>query len=401
MSVDTCVVLEPGDILYRAGDNYDLGYVVETGELIIYDIIDGRRVEFERRGPGAIVGEFSILADRPRTVTVEAVTTCKLHRISVDHIRDRWEQLDPVLRACVDTSICFTETLTKRLHDASSQVELAKSTLSNPDGLIEQINLERDILSGLADNQFSLVYQPVVTVPDGEIVGVEALMRWQHETRGNVPPFKFIQVAEEMGAIGKLTEFALSEACRALRRMRSRLAPDSSFYVAVNVSGKDIGTVGFVDFVAHVLDLNCVEPKHLKIEVTETALVDDPDCAARHLQQLRDLGCGIAIDDFGTGFSNLAYLKQLPLTTLKIDRAFAGDAHGNPVSRSIVSMLLGLGSDLGVEIVAEGLETIDDVEMLQGLGCQYAQGYYFFKPMPEADILGLFERDQVPNREVA
>ncbi len=401
MSMDRQVVLEAGDLLYRAGDDYDLGYIVESGEIVLYNMIDGKRVEFERRGPGSIVGELSILTNQPRTVTAEARTPCTLYRISADHILERWDQLDPILRACIETSINFTATLSKRVYDATSEIEYAEQTLFDPDALIEQFNFERDIYSAISEQQFSLVYQPVVSLSDSRIVGIEALMRWQHPTQGNIPPFKFIQAAEAIGAIGKLTEFAIAEACGALKRMRSWLSPDSDFYVAVNVSGCDIGEGRFVDYVAHMLDLHDLDPKHLKIEVTETSLVEDPETAARHLQLLRALGCGISIDDFGTGYSNLAYLKQLPLTTLKIDRAFAGDAHGNAVSRSIVSMLLGLGREMDVEIVAEGLETIDDVDVLKGLGCSFAQGFYFYKPMPEQNILKLLQKQQGHGRQVA
>ena len=401
MTFDPHLKLDPGEILFRAGDAGSLGYIVETGEITLYKIIDGIQVEYERRGPGSIIGEWSILTKQPQAVTVEAITPCKLYQISAEHVLDRWERLDPILRACIETSINFNATSSDPARNSESEVTVAKSALRDPAALIEQFKFESDIRAAISGNEFSLVYQPVVDLADGDIVGVEALMRWQHDVRGHVPPFKFIGAAETMGAVGELTEFALSEACSALGRMRAHLTAESGFYVAVNVSGKDIGREGFVDFVAHVLELQGVQPQHLKIEVTETALVDDPETAAKHLQSLQELGCGISIDDFGTGYSNLAYLKKLPLTTLKIDRAFAGDAHANSVSRSIVSMLLGLGREMGVEIVAEGLETIDDVETLRSLGCQFAQGFYFHRPTSESEIIALLQGCHQSRREVA
>lgn len=399
--VDREVILNPGDILYREGDSNESAYIVESGEVVLYTTVLGRRVDCERRGAGAIVGELSVLTDQRRTVTVEAVTPCRLFQVSGDQILNRFGKLDPVLRACIHTSINFTATLTERMSETTDNAPFAPSTLQNAQDIIDQFKLEIDIVAGLERGEFSLVYQPIIRLSDSVTVGVEALMRWNHPVRGNIPPFRFIEIAETMGSIGMLTEFALSESCAALVRMRAQCPSQSDFYTSVNISGKDVEREGFVDFVAHVLERNAMEPAHLKLEVTETSLVSDPVTAAMRLGQLRELGCGISIDDFGTGYSNLAYLKTLPLTTLKIDRAFAGDAYENTVSRSIVSMLVGLGREIGVEIVAEGLETANDVATLLSLGCEHAQGYYFCKPIPEVELLDFIGLNDAKVRHVA
>ena len=385
--MDRELVLNPGDILYREGDTNNCAYIIESGEIVLYTTVEGKRVTCEKRRAGGIVGELSVLTGRRRTVTVEAVTPCRFFEISAEQILNRFDRLDPVLRACIDTSINFTETITQCLNEGSENAAFAPSTLPNAQDVIDQFKMEIDITAGLRRREFSLAYQPIVTLADGEPVGVEALMRWHHPVRGNIPPFRFIEIAEAMGSIGKLTEFALSEACAALGRLKARCPEKTDLYTSVNISGKDVERDGFVDFVAHVLDQNAMNPAHLKLEVTETSLVSDPAAAARRLGQLRDLGCGISVDDFGTGYSNLAYLKMLPLTTLKIDRAFAGDAHANDISRSIVTMMIGLGQHIGVDVVAEGLETTDDVETLLALGCKHAQGYHFCKPVAEPELL--------------
>lgn len=392
MSFNAEVVLGPGDILYREGDPNDCAYIIESGEIIIYRELDGEKIYCERRRAGSIVGELSILADRPRAVTVEAVTDCRIFQIPAEQILQRYESLDPVLRASIDTSINFSATFCERMYKRDGFVPVAPATLPNSSAVIEQFRFEQDILTGVERGEFSLVYQPIVRLSDSSVVGIEALMRWQHPVLGNVPPFRFIEVAEAMGSINKLTELALSQACAALQRIRSHSSSTRDLYVSVNISGKDLGVEGFVDFVAHILDANGLEGKGLTLEVTETALVADPEGAARQLGKLRNLGCGVSIDDFGTGYSNLAYLKSLPFSTLKIDRAFAGDAHANEVSRSIVRMLLGFGKDLGKDIVAEGLETAEDVTLLRDLGCSYAQGYHFGKPASEADLLEHMDR---------
>jgi len=389
--MNTEIILEQGDILYREGDANDTAYIIDTGEIVLYSNAMGRRIAFERRGAGSIVGELSVLTGHPRTVTVEALTPCRLFVVSAEEILARFESLDPILRACIDTSIGFTATLTRRMNEGGSDIPLVESTLRDAEAVTERFKLERDIVLGLERDEFHLVYQPIVDLSDGGVVGVEALMRWEHTVLVTVPPVRFIEVAEEMGSIGRLTELAVSDACAALGRMRACRSAGEGFYVSVNISGKDIERDDFAAFVARTIALHGVDPRHLKLEVTETSLVADPLSAARRLDELRALGCGISIDDFGTGYSNLAYLKSLPLTTLKIDRAFAGDACRNGVSRSIVTMLLGLGRNMGVDIVAEGLETEEDVAMLRKLGCRFAQGYHFCRPLAESDLLAFVE----------
>jgi len=380
------IQLCPGDLLYREGDANDYAYVIESGEVILYSAREGQRRDVERRGAGSIIGELSILTGRPRAVTVEALTDCTVYRMSAEQILSRFEKLDPVLRACVETSIFFTNTLTRQTTQPADEVPVAQRTLRNADKLMERFRLETDMVQGLKEDQFSLVFQPIMGLRDGSIAGFEALMRWQHPSLGHIPPDRFIEVAETTGSIKRLTEFAIVETCGALKRLRALLGSPKDLFATVNVSGQDIGRRGFVEFLAFVLEADDIQPEYLKLEVTETALIPDFDIADKNFKQLQAMGCGISIDDFGTGYSNLAYLKSLPITSLKIDRAFAGDAHDNPVSRSIVKMLVTLGQDLGVDVIAEGLETEGDVETLRGLGCRFAQGFYFHKPVPEVEL---------------
>lgn len=401
MASVTEILLSPGDILYHEGAPNDCGYIIESGEVILYSNLAGRRIDCERRGAGSIVGELSILTGQPRTVTVEAATACRIFKISSEQILNRFNKLDPVLRACIETSISFSARMGRHTWETSSNVPFAQSTLRNADVLINQFRFESDLLEGLDQREFSLVYQPIVRLSDRRVAGFEALMRWLHPTRGQVSPDRFIEIAEAMGSIDRITEFALTESCAALRRIRASYPSQADLYASVNISGQDIDRPGFVEFVSHILDLNKLAPGHLKLEVTETSLVPDSETTNANLKRLRAIGCGISIDDFGTGYSNLAYLKTLPLTALKIDRAFAGDAHNDAVSRGIVRMLVALGKELDVDIVAEGLETPEDVETLRGLGCRFAQGFHFFKPVPEAELAEVIERGSDLDRRVA
>ncbi|SHG41768.1 EAL domain-containing protein [Cognatishimia maritima] len=393
------VNLKKGDILYRQGDPNDSAYIVESGEILLFSHVDGQRVNCERRSAGCILGETSILTGNPRAVSVEAVVDTRLYKVTADDILKQYGALDPVLRACIETTIDFVARINTPVDISSDDVPLVPSTLSNAEELIERFKFEVDIEKGLQNDQFYMIYQPIVQLADGRIRGFEALMRWQHPEWGNVPPDRFIDVAEAMGSVGLLTEFALVEACQSLARInRSR---DRPLFASVNISGQDVGRAGFVDFLEHLLDLHDLDPKMIKLEVTETALLPEDDQVAANLVLLRQLGCGISIDDFGTGYSNLGYLKALPLTALKIDRAFAGDVSKNPVSRSIVRLLVGLGRELGVDVIAEGLEAQEDVEILCESGCRYAQGFHFYKPMLLPQLEACLSAERANHQDVA
>lgn len=391
--------MKAGEILYREGDPNDCAYVLASGEILLFSEADGHQVDCERRGAGSILGETSILTNQPRAVSVRAETDCRFFRISSESILQQFDELDPILRSCIETTIKFVTRFNATENSLGIDVPFAPSTLRNANELIQKFDFELDINKGIKNNEFSLMYQPIVHLETAGIVGFEALMRWQHPSMGFVPPDRFISVAEAMGSISQLTDYALLEACAALRRLCD--ATGRTLFASVNVSGHDIGRKGFVDFLDHVLDLHNITAKQLKLEVTETALVPDSDHATENLERLHQLGCGVSIDDFGTGYSNLAYLKSLPLTALKIDRAFAGDAHANSVSYAIVRMLIALGRELGVDVIAEGLETAEDVRILRALNCKFAQGFFFHKPMAEAELEHLLIDPSAVSRVVA
>ncbi|MEM6408076.1 MAG: EAL domain-containing protein [Pseudomonadota bacterium] len=399
--MSTELYLQPGDILYREGDENDFGYILVSGEIALFTMAGGTRVDAERRGPGSILGELSILSGHKRTVTVEAVTDCHLFKIPADYILRRFDALDPILKACVDTSIKFSATLVERLARADGPADMAPSTLRNATELIDLLALDRDMRTGLSEGAFHMLYQPIFSLQDQQIAGFEALMRWNHPIRGAVPPERFVAVAEEMERIDRVTDFALLETCRTLGRVQHLRDDGQPLFASVNISGQDIGRRDLIDFIAYVLELNDLEPQSLKLEVTETALVPDDLQAAQNLLALKELGCGLAIDDFGTGYSNLGYLKSLPLSSIKIDRSFAGDAQTNPVSHSIVKMLVGLGRELGVEVIAEGLETEEDAKTLREIGCGLAQGYYFAKPMTDEALVSMLRNEVTPATHVA
>ncbi len=255
--------------------------------------------------------------------------------------------------------------------------------------VIERNAIERDLRTAIAENQFVLYYQLKVDIETGGIVGAEALIRWRHPERGMIPPDVFIPVAERNGSICNLTDWVLAEACAEIRRMMDNGLPPVS--VAVNVSALDLRRPDFTDQVAATLVRAGVSPKYLEIEVTESTVMHDVDQVIGTLRRLRALGVSISIDDFGTGYSSLAYLKQFPVQTLKIDRSFVSDMSADTNSHAIPQLIVDLARNLGVSVIAEGVETEEQRELLLSMGCSKAQGYLFSPPVPSAKFGEMLE----------
>lgn len=248
---------------------------------------------------------------------------------------------------------------------------------------INRIQMETDLRAAVRNRQLYLHYQPRVDSRDESITGVEALARWLHPTRGPVPASEFISVAEECGLIMELGEFVIKEACRQLAAWKQ--AGITVPVMAVNVSSHQLRPGNLFQIIGAALSENSLEWHELEIEITESLLVRDADSASSQLRQLRDAGCTVAIDDFGTGFSSLAYLTRLPTDTIKIDRAFILTLH-EPETQVVVRSILAMAHALQKNVVAEGVETLDDVVLLNSWGCFIIQGYVYFKPLAPAEL---------------
>jgi diguanylate cyclase (GGDEF)-like protein/PAS domain S-box-containing protein len=256
------------------------------------------------------------------------------------------------------------------------------------------LNLENSLRRAVDKGEFLMHYQPIVELHGLAVVGFEALARWEHPQRGLVAPGEWIRVAEEAGLIHRIGRWALLEACRQMRSWEDLVPP--GFAVSVNLSSLQFKE-DLVEEVALVLRETGVSPQRLKLEITESVLMENAEAAVGMLTQLRDLGARVCIDDFGSGYSSLSYLLRFPADTLKIDRSFISELGKSERNAKIVASIVSLGRSLGLEIVAEGVETEEQRLQLEVLGCQYGQGYLFAKPMDEARARGLLtDRLAVP-----
>ena len=259
--------------------------------------------------------------------------------------------------------------------------------------VLARLQLETDLRHALERGEFRNFYQPIVALVSGEIAGFEALLRWQHPTRGLLGPIEFIPVAEETGLIRELGWWNLREACRQISEWRAGIIAHSHLTMSVNLSAKQFLQPNLVEDIRKLLGELALPPEALKLEITESTVMADPSAAVEMLHQIKSLGIHLAIDDFGTGYSSLSYLHRFPLDTLKIDRSFISgmgdDGEGMEIARTILPM----ANNLRLDVVAEGVETIQQVALLKKLHCKYGQGYYFSRPLSAERTTALLAGD--------
>ncbi|MEO1132106.1 MAG: EAL domain-containing protein [Cyanobacteria bacterium J06639_1] len=291
------------------------------------------------------------------------------------------------------------------LRDADTAMYRAKAAggdriqlfdLTMHDATHQRLQLENDLQRAIANREFVLYYQPIVSLATGQVAELEALIRWHHPQLGRIAPDRFIPIAEDTGAIVPIGEWVLQEACQQLRDWHRELASGdthSRLCVAVNVSARQFARPELLDQVDRALLAADLTGDFLKVELTETAVMNDPELSKATFAHIKSRRTRLGIDDFGTGYSSLSYLHRFPVDVLKIDRSFVSDMDDNPESRDLVEVMLTIAQKMGIDAIAEGIETPYQLARLQQLGCQYGQGFYLSRPLP-ADAVIAFIRDR-------
>jgi diguanylate cyclase (GGDEF)-like protein/PAS domain S-box-containing protein len=257
---------------------------------------------------------------------------------------------------------------------------------------VELLEMENDLRYAIDRGEFELYYQPQYSTADCAMQGVEALLRWHHKTKGMIPPNYFIPIIEDTGLIIPIGEWVLRQACSDMAKWQK--IGISVKRIAVNVSARQFKQPGFIDLVKEVITESAINPNQLELELTESILIDNVEHTLDVLTRLRTMGVRMAIDDFGTGYSSLNYLKQFPVDTLKIDQSFIRNLPGNNDDAQITRTIISMAHNLGLGVIAEGVETKEQLEFLQQVQCEEVQGYYFSRPIPDNDLVKLINKDR-------
>jgi diguanylate cyclase (GGDEF)-like protein/PAS domain S-box-containing protein len=259
--------------------------------------------------------------------------------------------------------------------------------------ILDRMKMERDLRQALVQSEFEAYYQPIVTLPSETIVGAEALIRWHHPVRGLVMPAEFIGVAESSGIIVQIGAWMLHHACKEFEVLTRGVAGGQNLGLSVNLSIRQLSDPLLLDTVRDALSKSGLDARRLTLELTESAIMEDVANTFRVLSELRSFGVKIAIDDFGTGYSSLSLLSEIPVDTIKIDRSFVTDVATRPEPGRLIRAIQSLAGDFGLCTVAEGVEDLDQLEAITGLGCESVQGFYFARPQPASKLVELLDRD--------
>jgi diguanylate cyclase (GGDEF)-like protein/PAS domain S-box-containing protein len=347
--------LREGDTVARVGG--------DEFTILLDDLVEESEAEFIAERIQQEVGTPFFLGGREVFTTVS---------IGIAPSSRGYEQPDEILRDA-DTAMYRAKSLGKARHEVFDEAMHALA--------VNLLQLETDLRRAQERNEFIIEYQPIVSLTDFRVSGFEALVRWQHPDRGLVSPIDFIPVAEEGGQILQIGQWVLRQACVDMRGWQERFPADPPLFVTVNLSAKQFAQPDLIEQVKESLEFSNLDPNCLKLEITESVVMDDIETGTAMLFQLRALGVRLSIDDFGTGYSSLSYLHRFPIDTLKIDRSFVTRIVNDKENIEIVRTILMLAENLGMDVVAEGVETQEQMALLRQLSCQSGQGYFFSKPM--------------------
>jgi diguanylate cyclase (GGDEF)-like protein len=265
------------------------------------------------------------------------------------------------------------------------------------DRAVARLVLEADLKKALERHEFKVHYQPILRLHDKQLTGFEALLRWEHPTRGTLHPLDFIAVAEEIGIMTTINWWVMREACHQMYEWQTQFPSAQNLTISVNISPQHLTQPDFAQCIERILRETDLAPRHLLLELTEKVIVDDSQLIARILDQLQVLGVKVQIDDFGTGYSSLSYLQNLPAETLKIDRSFISRMEESRDGAELIRAIVALGRALGMKVIAEGIETTDQLTRLKELDCEYGQGYLFAKPI-DGQAAGTFISDSLTSK---
>jgi diguanylate cyclase len=421
------------EYIFKDGDPGHCAYIIESGMVELLLERDGDEVVIATLSKGDILGDLSLIDRLPRTGSARAIVTTEVTEIPFDYFRQKIEQSDPTIRM-------FLRHVMARYRDLSTRLQTVVSSLASVSdkGLFEghtslttelqnvtaqyiylqnridsdikrpshldisssvsegtmefarvMVSEEKLLRTAVENGEFMLHYQPIIELARNRIVGCEALVRWNHPSGELVQPSLFMNQIEKNNLIIDLGYWIAEQACRFQNSIYKQFG--YNFFVAINLSGKQFEDKMLIPKLTDIMQRTAARPNRIEFEVTESVLIENPEYISRALQELKESGVGLAIDDFGTGYSSFSNLHLLPFDKLKIDRAFVSSmARGNK-STQIVKSMINMSRDLGMSVVAEGIELRSEADILHEYQATYGQGFYFSRPITETDFIKLLQ----------
>ncbi len=404
------VTFAPDQIIFHEGDAADLAYVVEGGSVEITVRRDGRDIVLAKLETGDVFGELALINRDPRSATARAIDSVQALAIDRDAFEQKMAAADPVIGL-------FMRTLLERFHEARGRLiditSAAKRTsfrlrdrnsqhnplyVDNLHNALSDLHFADELDRALHENELALVYQPVVHIDSARVGGFEALIRWRRPDGQMLSPAVFIPFAERSGQILELGRWTFERACQDIQKFIAQ-RPDEPPFVSVNLSMAEFthpNLAGAIDAAARNWS---VAPQLLKLEITESVLMSEPEHTIDTLHTLHEIGLPLVVDDFGTGYSSFSYLSRFPLDSLKIDQSFTREITKQQRQLEIVRGITALAHNLGLSVIAEGVSSAQELAHLRAMECNYGQGQLFAMPLSLADAMNVLAESSSQARQ--
>jgi len=379
--------------LFSEGDCGVEAFYVLAGEIDLSVVVSGTARTIARVGTGHIVGELSLLDKAPRSATATARTALEVVVITEDYLNSHLQDSDPIVRSVLLAVLSrFREMRERFLSIAQGHpyeaflVKVGAPAATGPSDGVDSLLFEEELLNGVHREEFTLAFQPLLRLDQRTVAGFEALIRWNHPSGRQIAPGEFIDFAEQHDVIKVLGLWVVKSACESLQRINKAVGHER-FSMSVNLSGRQFEDSNLAQRVDQIVVASGLSARQLKLEITERLLLSSDTSVAEQMARFEAMGYSMVMDDFGTGFSSLSYLHKYPLSVLKIDQSFVARIVDEERHLRLFKSIMGMGRALGMECVAEGIETEEQATLLSALGCELGQGYFLGRPMPLESVL--------------
>lgn len=386
MSQPSIQSLANGTVVFREGDSGDCAYVIESGRVLVYLTKDNEEIPISILGAGEIFGEMSLIDNLSRSASIRCVEDCVLTVVTRDQLVERFQDSDGLVQLLLKV---LMNRLRRNNLAISSQWDVVNGKTGVADlyvdsgerygDVFETLKFENRLQEALVNKEFVLHYQPILNIESNAVIGCEALIRWNDPNRGLVMPDGFIDFLENSSLVVPVGFWIFDRAFEDFHKLKALGGPN--FMMSINVSGRQFTHPNFVNELEKIAWKHKIPVQNIKLEVTERVMMEGA-IALDTLVKCREKGYCIAIDDFGTGFSSLKYLAQMPVNYLKVDRSFVMKVSRDPKAVAVIRSTIFMAQSLGMEIIAEGIETSEEREILIRLGASYGQGWLYSKAVP-------------------